>query len=93
MEPSKGPDATVVARSEFCENAALAYGDVTNPYAISIQPHPEFSDKFLTDLVNVRRGTVFDEDLSAIAVENTGKDMSRDWAARWFVDFLRSKRD
>lgn len=83
------PDATVVARSSFCENAALVYGDVEKPYAISIQPHPEFTDKFLTDLVTQRRGTVFDEALSDAAIGGTGRDLSRDWAAKWFVDFFR----
>lgn len=82
-------DATTVARSAFCEHAALVYGDVENPYAISIQPHPEFTDKFLSDLVTVRRGTVFDETLSDAAITGTGQELSRDWAAKWFIDFLR----
>lgn len=86
------PDATVVARSPFCENAALVYGDAERPYAITIQPHPEFSDKFLSDLVTVRRGTVFEETLADAATASTGQPLSRDWAAKWFVDFLRQQR-
>lgn len=83
------PDATVVARSPFCENAALVYGDAENPYAITIQPHPEFTDKFLSDLVTVRRGAVFEETLADAALASTGQDLSRDWAAKWFIDFFR----
>lgn len=87
------PDATIVARSAFCEQAALIYGELETPYAISIQPHPEFTDKFLSDLVTVRRGTVFDEALSDAALAGTGISLSRDWAAKWFIDFLRKTVD
>ncbi|MGB0852198.1 MAG: type 1 glutamine amidotransferase [Pikeienuella sp.] len=86
------PDATVVARSTFCENAALIYGDTENPYAITIQPHPEFSDGFLSGLVTARRGTVFEEGLSDTALASTGNDLSRDWAATWFIEFLRKAK-
>lgn len=34
------PDATRLATSAFCENAALAYGDPERPYAISISAAP-----------------------------------------------------
>ena len=82
-------DATVVARSAFCENAALVYGNADAPYALTIQPHPEFSDKFLSDLVTVRRGSVFAEPIADEALASTGQDLSRDWAAKWFIDFFR----
>lgn len=83
------PDTTVVARSAFCENAALVYGDTEAPYAITIQPHPEFTDKFLSDLVTARRGAVFEETIADAALASTGQDLSRDWAAKWFIDFFR----
>jgi GMP synthase (glutamine-hydrolysing) len=47
----KPADATVVATSPFCRYAALAYGD----RAYSVQPHPEFSNDFIADLLRVGR--------------------------------------
>jgi len=82
------PDATTVASNEFCENAALIYGDPEAPYAISIQPHPEFSDKFVTDLIAVRLDT-FPAHLRDRALANMGQDLHREWATDWFGRFLR----
>lgn len=45
--------AEVIARSPFCENAALVYGDK----AFTVQPHPEMKGAFIADLVALRRGT------------------------------------
>lgn len=44
-------DATVVASNTFCTNAALAYGN----RAISFQAHPEFTNAFTSDLLEMRR--------------------------------------
>ncbi len=43
-------DATVVGSSDFCENAMLLYGNK----AFTVQPHPEFTPGFLTDLLATR---------------------------------------
>lgn len=85
------PDATPIASNAFCENAALIYGDPEAPYAISIQPHPEFSDKFVKDLIAVRLDT-FPEHLRDQALADMGKDLHRDWASDWFLRFLRLDR-
>lgn len=82
------PDATRVASSPFCENAALIYGDPERPYGISIQPHPEFSDGWTRDLLDVRKDA-FPPDLHAEALRRTGAPLSRDWAARWFLAYLK----
>ncbi|QFG37433.1 GMP synthase-like glutamine amidotransferase [Paracoccus pantotrophus] len=48
-------DAEVVARNEFCENAALVYED----RAFTVQAHPEFDDAFIQGLIEHRgRGAV-----------------------------------
>ncbi len=82
------PDTTPVAASGFCRNAALIYGDPEHPYAISIQPHPEFSDRFVRDLIAVRLDT-FPEHLRARALTDMGRVLHRDWAADWFLRFLK----
>lgn len=40
-------DARVIGRSDACRLAMLAYGDT----ALTIQPHPEFTTGFMTDLI------------------------------------------
>lgn len=81
------PDAIAVASNDFCENAALIYGDPEAPYAISIQPHPEFSDKFVKDLIAVRLDT-FPAHLRDQALADMGAVLHREWAAGWFRRFL-----
>lgn len=49
----KKPDeASVIATTDFCENAGLAY----KGKAISFQPHPEFSPEFMRDLIRYKAG-------------------------------------
>lgn len=47
------PGARLVASSEFCPIAALAYGD----HAISFQAHPEYDNGFERELIEIRRGS------------------------------------
>jgi len=44
-------DARVVGSTDFCEYAALAYGNK----AYSIQPHPEFTADFFSELYEARK--------------------------------------
>jgi len=46
--------AKTVGRSEFCENAAIIYGKT----AYSVQAHPEFTNAFIGDLIDIRRDSV-----------------------------------
>lgn len=82
-------DATVIARSEFCENAALAYGDPDKPIAISVQPHPEFNSQFMSDLVKERRGTSFPEDASDRALRSLDRNVDNEAWAKWVVGFFK----
>ncbi|NDR59116.1 type 1 glutamine amidotransferase [Aliiruegeria sabulilitoris] len=42
--------ATVIGSSDFCENAALLYGDTI----LTIQPHPEFNATVIGGLIRIR---------------------------------------
>ena len=53
VETPKG--STVIAFSNFCKNAILAYGKPNSPYAISIQSHPEFNQEYMGDLIRLRK--------------------------------------
>lgn len=58
-----------VASSEFCQNAALVYGD----RAFTVQAHPEFSNGVIADLVRLRRGTAdYPEELMDAALGHLG---------------------
>jgi GMP synthase-like glutamine amidotransferase len=53
----KPPGADVIACNDFCENAALVYGDK----ALTVQAHPEFPNAFVGELAEARgRGVVPD---------------------------------
>ncbi len=45
------PDSTLIAASEFCPYAALAYGET----GLSLQPHPEFTDDCIKLSIAYRR--------------------------------------
>lgn len=65
-------DATIIASSPFCENAMFAYGNVEQPYAVSIQPHPEFTRSLGEALVRFRRGTHIPESVADTAISTFG---------------------
>lgn len=83
------PDTTVLAASDFCEFGMLAYGDPEAPWAISIQPHPEFDTNFARDLVELRAVEVIPEPISDAALQSFGAPVHNDAVARWFVTYLR----
>jgi len=81
----KPADAEVICSSEFCENAGLAYGD----RALSFQPHPEFDDSFIRDIVGFRRGTTIPEDRADAAIASLGAERHSALLARRIAEFFR----
>jgi GMP synthase-like glutamine amidotransferase len=66
------PDAHRIARSDFCENAALWYPG----FALTVQGHPEFPAAYVEALLKIRRGTVLspeaaDQGLMRVNMPNT----------------------
>lgn len=61
--------ATVCASNDFCENAALAYGD----RAFTVQAHPEFGDDFVGGLLRTRAPGVVPPDVMAAASAKLGR--------------------
>lgn len=79
--------ARVLASSEFCEFAALMYGDAT----LSFQGHPEFSTDYETALLKLRQTAVIPDEIAEPALQRLQqpgeKDDGRlvsDWAIRFF---------
>ncbi|RED12711.1 type 1 glutamine amidotransferase [Pontivivens insulae] len=83
-------NATVLASSAFCEYAALVYGDVEAPAAITVQPHPEFSAEFVADIVRTRMPDVIPEDRGQAALATLSQPVHNaewgTWLARFFLD-------
>jgi len=46
--------AFAIACNDFCENAALVYGNKV----FTLQAHPEFESEFIKGLIDARAGTV-----------------------------------
>lgn len=82
-------DATVLATSPFCEFAMLAYGDPEAPDAISIQPHPEFGDDYIRDLIDLRKGVAIPHERADPARQSIGRPIHQREFARWCVAYLR----
>ncbi|MCB2054636.1 MAG: type 1 glutamine amidotransferase [Geminicoccaceae bacterium] len=86
LEVPKG--ATVIARSDFCPIAALAYDD----RALSFQGHPEFDNAYERDLVASRRTIRIPEEVADPALAAIGEAEQAPDAltvARRIVEFLK----
>ncbi len=79
--------ATVCASNDFCENAALLYGD----RIFTVQAHPEFHHDFTADIIEKRgRGLVPDPLLDA-ATARLGQPVDDTTLARAIGDFFRTR--
>ena len=83
------PGAEVLASSEFCPYAALAYSD----RAFSIQAHPEFTPEFLQSLLEQLRGDRIPAPIADEALASLGRPLDSALCAKWMFDFMaRSHR-
>lgn len=82
--------AQVIACNDFCENAALVYGDA----ALTIQAHPEFRDAFVEGLMATRGPGLVPDPLLAEARAKlaTGRGTDSARVAKRIADFFRAKR-
>jgi GMP synthase-like glutamine amidotransferase len=64
--------AKVIARNEFCENAALLYDD----RMFTVQAHPEFRPEFIDGLLRVRAPGLVPDDKIARARAELGKPLA-----------------
>ncbi|MAI90263.1 homoserine O-succinyltransferase [Ponticaulis sp.] len=80
-------DATILAGNEFAPHAALIY---SRGPILSFQGHPEFDDKFLTDLYEARKGRPLSQAQVDDALSSFKTPDDNDLMARWMVSFLKS---
>lgn len=82
------PGAEVVACNEFCENAALVYGDS----AFTVQAHPEFRDAFVEGLMATRGPGLVPDEVMAAAREKLGQPNNSATLAERIAAFFLGKR-
>lgn len=82
------PGAAVIATSEFCPVAGLDY----DGRALSFQPHPEFADAFVRDLVSSRRDFSIPAPIADVALASIGGPTDRERLGRRIIDFFRSRQ-
>jgi GMP synthase-like glutamine amidotransferase len=78
-------DATILASSPFTPYAVLEY---PQRRAISFQGHPEFSPAYATALIDLRRGTRYQQDFADAAAETLKKPNDRLRVAGWLRRFI-----
>ena len=81
-------DATVIASSDFCANAGLAY----KKNALSYQPHPEFTPEFTEDLIHSRAGTVFSQEFADEALAKVNRPNDSKEIANRMAEFFKERR-
>lgn len=81
--------ATVLAASEFTPYAVLEYPERR---AISFQGHPEFSPAYASALIDLRRGTRYQQDFADAAVASLQKPNDAQRVAGWVRNFLNESR-
>ena len=81
--------AEVCASNEFCENAALVYGD----QAFTIQAHPEFKDEFIEGLLRTRAPGLVPPDVMAEAAAKLGHDNDANMIADRIATFFKQPRN
>lgn len=84
------PGALQVARSDFCEFAALAYPRAP---AISFQGHPEFSAEFSCALYGIRKGKALPTDMVEAAEKSLTTSIENDLVGEWIGRFLSSTQE
>jgi len=81
------PDgAEVLASNEFCQNAALLYGD----RVFTVQAHPEFDDRVIEGLIRYRGGALPADRIEA-ARDGLGQPVDNADLARRIGQFFRTR--
>lgn len=75
------PSAELIMTSDFCRHAGFRYGN----RALSFQPHPEFSQDFVKDLIYVRVG----DTISQVQADAAFSTLSRATDASFIQDMIR----
>lgn len=82
------PEAHVIACTDFCANAGLAY----QGSALSFQPHPEFTPEFMRDIIEHKIKLGLPRDIGEAALAQIGDQYDSARIAMQLVDFYKSAK-
>ncbi|RRH73426.1 type 1 glutamine amidotransferase [Falsigemmobacter faecalis] len=82
------PGAEVIGCSEFCQNAALLYGD----RMLTVQPHPEFDQSFIGLMLEQYKSGSVPPELLTRAEAALTDDLDRGMLAARIGEFFRAPR-
>lgn len=77
-------EAVTLGSTDFCAHAFLGYGE----HAFTMQPHPEFSDAFLRELVLTRGSKSLPPEIHAAALNSVDNTLDSPDMARCIVAFF-----
>ncbi|MFC1681878.1 type 1 glutamine amidotransferase [Pseudomonadota bacterium] len=77
--------ATVLGGNEFCPIGAVRYDNTV----LTVQFHPEFSEAYMEDLLELRGGVTFPTDLTEEARKSLAQPVDSRLIADWAADFFR----
>lgn len=80
--------AKVLGCNDFCQNAALVYGDT----ALTVQAHPEFRSAFVEGLMQTRGKGVVSDEVLADAASRLDRPIDSARLARQIADFFKAPR-
>ncbi|MEH7829047.1 type 1 glutamine amidotransferase [Gemmobacter denitrificans] len=80
--------ATVLACNDFCQNAALAYGD----RIFTVQAHPEFKSEFVDGLMKTRGKGLVPDEVMAEAGARLDQAIDDQTIARRIAEFFKAPR-
>ena len=77
--------ASVLAGSDFCENAVCQIGE----HILTFQGHPEFLSEYSREIMDFRREMIGEQDYET-GVASLRDDPQGDRVARWILNFLKA---
>ncbi|MGU9957704.1 MAG: glutamine amidotransferase-related protein [Arenicellales bacterium WSBS_2016_MAG_OTU3] len=77
-------DAKIVGGTKFCPMGAVHYAQA----ALTVQFHPEFSNEYMHDLLDLRGGVVIPIEIADAAKNTLNKKQSSAVVAAWAADFF-----
>ena len=80
--------AKVIASNEFCENAALVYGD----RALTVQAHPEFESDFIDGLMKTRGKGLVPDEVMVKAARHLADPLDTETIANRIARFFKQPR-
>jgi len=82
-------NTTVLSGSDFCEYAALLYGDPAMPSALTVQSHPEITAGFVRQIGEERLAKIVPADVLASGMATLGTAVNNEQWGKIFAQYFQ----